>query len=38
MRIDEYRRAGADEICIVPVTAGDPGGARTLQAVRELCS
>jgi probable F420-dependent oxidoreductase len=35
-RIDEYARAGLDEIAIVPVTAGDPGGERTLRAVREL--
>lgn len=29
-RVKEYLAAGADEICIVPVTAGDPGGRRTL--------
>lgn len=33
-RIEEYRAAGADEICIVPATAGDPGGKRTLEALR----
>jgi probable F420-dependent oxidoreductase len=35
-RMDEYRAAGADEICLVPATAGDPGGARVLEALREL--
>jgi probable F420-dependent oxidoreductase len=30
-RLEEYRAAGADEICLVPATAGDPGGARTLE-------
>lgn len=35
-RIAAYRAAGADEICIVPATAGDPGGERTLAAVREM--
>ncbi len=35
-RIREYRAAGADEICIVPATAGDPGGERTLTAVKEM--
>ncbi len=35
-RIEEYRAAGADEICIVPATAGDSGGERTLTAVREM--
>ena len=35
-RIEEYRAAGADEICIVPATEGDPGGERTLAAVREM--
>jgi probable F420-dependent oxidoreductase len=32
-RIAEYAQAGADEICIVPATAGDPGGIRTLEAL-----
>ena len=35
-RIAEYRAAGADEICIVPATASDPGAERTLQAVSRL--
>lgn len=33
-RLEEYRAAGADEICLVPATAGDPGGLRTLSALR----
>lgn len=33
-RLDEYRAAGADEVCLVPATAGDPGGLRSLQALR----
>ncbi|MBP6724801.1 MAG: LLM class F420-dependent oxidoreductase [Halioglobus sp.] len=32
-RLEEYRAAGADEICLVPGTAGDPGGLRTLTAM-----
>jgi probable F420-dependent oxidoreductase len=35
-RMQEYRAAGADEICLVPATAGDPGGTRVLQAMKEL--
>jgi probable F420-dependent oxidoreductase len=31
-RVDQYRQAGA-EVMIVPVTAGDEGGARTLAAL-----
>jgi probable F420-dependent oxidoreductase len=34
-RIEEYRAAGADEICLVPATAGDPGGLRTLETMRK---
>jgi probable F420-dependent oxidoreductase len=34
-RLEEYRDAGADEICLVPATAGDPGGLRTLEAMRK---
>ena len=34
-RLEEYRAAGADEVCLVPATAGDPGGLRTLQAMRK---
>ncbi len=37
-RLEEYRAAGADEICLVPATAGDPGGARTLGAMRKRLS
>jgi probable F420-dependent oxidoreductase len=33
-RLGEYQAAGADEVCLVPATAGDPGGLRTLQAMR----
>jgi len=33
-RIEQYRAAGADEICLVPATAGDPAGTRTLEAMR----
>ncbi len=32
-RLEEYRAAGADEVCLVPATAGDPGGLRTLQVM-----
>ncbi len=37
-RIAEYRRAGVDEVCIVPATAGDPAAARTLEALRPAIS
>ena len=37
-RLEEYRAAGADEICLVPATAGDPGGARTLEAMSSRLS
>ncbi|MGC0341856.1 LLM class F420-dependent oxidoreductase [Streptomyces sp. SLBN-8D4] len=33
-RIDAYAAAGLDEIALVPATAGDPGGERTLAALR----
>ncbi|MFK7975352.1 MAG: LLM class F420-dependent oxidoreductase [Halioglobus sp.] len=33
-RVDAYAAAGADEICLVPATAGDPSGANTLAALR----
>ncbi|MEU1477399.1 LLM class F420-dependent oxidoreductase [Streptomyces sp. NPDC005760] len=33
-RIGEYADAGLDEIALVPATAGDPGGERTLTALR----
>jgi len=32
-RLEQYREAGADEICLVPATAGDPGGIRSLTAM-----
>jgi len=33
-RIDEYRAAGVDDICVVPATAGDRAGRRTLETLR----
>jgi len=33
-RVDDYLAAGADEIAVVPVTAGDDAGARVLGALR----
>jgi probable F420-dependent oxidoreductase len=33
-RAAEFRDAGVDELVIVPATAGDPGGERTLRALR----
>lgn len=33
-RLEAYRAAGADEVCLVPATAGDPGGQHTLEAMR----
>ncbi|KOG43473.1 LLM class F420-dependent oxidoreductase [Streptomyces resistomycificus] len=33
-RIDAYAEAGLDEIALVPATAGDPAGERTLRALR----
>ena len=35
-KVEEYRAAGADEICMVPATAGDELGERTLRAMQEL--
>ncbi len=32
-RVAAYRSAGVDEVAIVPATAGDPGGRRTLEAL-----
>lgn len=32
-RVEEYAGAGLDEIALVPATAGDPGGERTLTAL-----
>jgi probable F420-dependent oxidoreductase len=38
-RLEEYRAAGADEVCLVPATAGDPGGLRTLETMsKRQCS
>jgi len=33
-RIAEYRATGVDDICVVPATAGDRAGRRTLEALR----
>ncbi|MGW1718156.1 LLM class F420-dependent oxidoreductase [Streptomyces sp. NPDC002156] len=35
-RIDAYAGAGLDEIALVPATAGDPAGERTLTALADL--
>jgi probable F420-dependent oxidoreductase len=35
-RLAEYRAAGIDEVAVVPATAGDPGGRRTLAAIAAL--
>ncbi|MFF1442680.1 LLM class F420-dependent oxidoreductase [Streptomyces sp. NPDC058295] len=35
-RIDAYAEAGLDEIALVPATAGDPAGERTLTALAGL--
>lgn len=32
-RIEEYRAAGVDDLCVVPATANDRAGRRTLDAV-----
>ncbi|WP_055610352.1 LLM class F420-dependent oxidoreductase [Streptomyces phaeochromogenes] len=37
-RIDAYADAGLDEIAVVPATAGDPAGERTLTALADLVS
>lgn len=35
-RVAAYADAGVDEIAVVPATGGDPGGERTLTAMRDL--
>jgi probable F420-dependent oxidoreductase len=35
-RLAAYENAGVDEVAVVPVTGGDPGGERTLTALRKL--
>lgn len=35
-RLGDYAEAGLDEVAIVPVTAGDSSGERTLRAVRRI--
>jgi probable F420-dependent oxidoreductase len=37
-RVAEYRAAGVAELAIVPATAGDPGGRRTLEAVAAIAA
>jgi alkanesulfonate monooxygenase SsuD/methylene tetrahydromethanopterin reductase-like flavin-dependent oxidoreductase (luciferase family) len=32
-RIAAYREAGVDDVCVVPATAGDDAGRRTLAAL-----
>jgi probable F420-dependent oxidoreductase len=32
-RLQQYVAAGADEVCLVPATAGDPAGLRSLSAL-----
>ena len=34
-RLDAYAAAGLDEVVLVPATAGDPGGERTLTALAD---
>ena len=34
-RLEDYRAAGLDEVCLVPATAGDAGGAQTLKRISE---
>ena len=35
-RLAAYADAGVDEIAVVPVTGGDPGGERTLSALQKI--
>ena len=35
-QLEDYQQAGADEICLVPATAGDTAGERTLTAMAAL--
>ena len=35
-RLEQYRAAGADEVCLVPATADDPAGLRTLTSMSKL--
>jgi probable F420-dependent oxidoreductase len=37
-RVAEYRAAGVAELAIVPATAGDPGGRRTLEAMAAIAA
>ena len=36
VRLEAYAAAGLDEVVLVPATAGDPGGERTLTALARL--
>lgn len=36
LRLAAYADAGVEEVAVVPVTGGDPGGERTLAAIREI--
>ncbi len=35
-RLSAYADAGVDEVAVVPVTGGDPGGERTLTSIRAI--
>lgn len=35
-RLEAYSEAGLDEVALVPMTAGDPSGDRTLRSLRSL--
>jgi probable F420-dependent oxidoreductase len=35
-RIEAYRAAGADEICLVPATANDPAGLHSLETIKAM--
>lgn len=37
-RLAAYADAGVDEVAVMPVTGGDPGGERTLTSIREITS
>jgi alkanesulfonate monooxygenase SsuD/methylene tetrahydromethanopterin reductase-like flavin-dependent oxidoreductase (luciferase family) len=37
-RLKAYFAAGADEVCVVPATAGDDGADRTLRALAEVAA
>jgi len=35
-RLQEYRDAGADAVCLVPANPGDDGGLRILSAMSQI--